>query len=615
MKSEKNLGHILLSLASYKDGNEVFRSSLNKKKLLIGRFENADICINDPTVSHYHALIIMDGQDGGTLKDLASENGIYVNDQKGEELYFSLGDSIRIGGVDFYIEETVGQNSLINNDQEIVRVHSDELNYQKELPPVSGFELIDGEYCDIVFDDKQFSPDKINHPLLNQVDLGPKNYIDVEEPKSIRENFILQSKQQAIEVSFLSSGNILSIYYLPLRNRKYDASGLKKKSRNCLLLDGMLTDKKIPFIDIKNGEVKVHNLAPYFVDDLGSQEHHEWISLINDDILTYTFGTLQLFIRITDNPAKHRKLPFFTADKEIIKPLLYAFVPVVLLATLLLFIDTTPPPEAPKPVAVIYRKAVEANQFANDKSKEIADQIDTQSGIKEKNQAEKPPQFSASSSSSTKKSDPTPKQAVANEANKPAKVKPYQFKSDKLANLFANKAGAPNLQANESTSEIAKTSLAASAGDVSTKNIKSIGTLGSDSYGSESQSYGAQGLSSKKGVNTAYVAPKTVILGSMDPELLRKILREYLPQFKHCYQQELDLHSDDIKGVVNLDFRIGADGRVTTSKVEGSKAKFSSQGEECMRNVLSRIAFPRPKGGGVVDVRQPLNFFSERTKM
>ncbi len=118
----------------------------------------------------------------------------------------------------------------------------------------------------------------------------------------------------------------------------------------------------------------------------------------------------------------------------------------------------------------------------------------------------------------------------------------------------------------------------------------------------------------KKGFANSYIEPKTVILGSMDPELLRKILQEYIPQFQHCYQQELARKSD-VKGVIDLNFTIGADGRVAVSDIRAKDARFSGKGIGCMDNVLRIIAFPSPKGGGKVDVRQPLNFFAETEKI
>ena len=138
---------------------------------------------------------------------------------------------------------------------------------------------------------------------------------------------------------------------------------------------------------------------------------------------------------------------------------------------------------------------------------------------------------------------------------------------------------------------------------------------GSDKKGSGSGSYGSRGLASKSGFDSSYLEPKTVVLGSMDPELLRKILREYIPQFRHCYQQELIGHSDKIKGVIDLNFTISAVGKVSKYDIKVKDARFSKKGVGCMGQVLSLIDFPKPKGGGVVDVRQPLNFFAETEKI
>ena len=138
---------------------------------------------------------------------------------------------------------------------------------------------------------------------------------------------------------------------------------------------------------------------------------------------------------------------------------------------------------------------------------------------------------------------------------------------------------------------------------------------GSDKKGNGSGSYGSRGLASKSGFDTAYLEPSKIIKGSMDPELLRRILREYIPQFRHCYQQELATHSEKIKGVVDLNFTINASGKVSRHNIQVKDAKFSSDGVNCMGKVLSVIDFPKPKGGGVVDVTQPLNFAAETSNI
>jgi hypothetical protein len=139
--------------------------------------------------------------------------------------------------------------------------------------------------------------------------------------------------------------------------------------------------------------------------------------------------------------------------------------------------------------------------------------------------------------------------------------------------------------------------------------------LGKDTVGNYDRSTTTKGLANKKGFDTAFVEADTVILGSIDPEVLRRILQEYLPQFKFCYQQELQEHSEKIKGIVDLNFRIEGDGKVSIVNIKSTQTKFSSKGIGCMGNILHMINFPKPKGGGLVDVRQPLNFSSESTKM
>lgn len=141
------------------------------------------------------------------------------------------------------------------------------------------------------------------------------------------------------------------------------------------------------------------------------------------------------------------------------------------------------------------------------------------------------------------------------------------------------------------------------------------GLGGKDAFGNYDRSTTTKGLANKKGIDTAFVQPDTVVMGSIDPEVLRKILGEYLGQFKFCYQQELQEQSEKIKGIVDLNFRIEGDGKVSKVSIKSAQTRFSERGIGCMSNILKMIEFPKPKGGGLVDVRQPLNFYSESTKI
>ena len=104
--------------------------------------------------------------------------------------------------------------------------------------------------------------------------------------------------------------------------------------------------------------------------------------------------------------------------------------------------------------------------------------------------------------------------------------------------------------------------------------------LGDNFKGKYDRSVGSKGLSKKRKIMTAYeVSVPKVVMGSMDPELLRRLLREHMPQFRHCYQQEL-LGNDRAEGKVDLRFRIIGKGRIKNVAVSGRQFKFSLSGKE-----------------------------------
>lgn len=67
---------------------------------MIGRSINADIQVNDESVSRDHAFIIRD-KSGYRITDNESKNGCYVNDNKVDDNYLQDGDLLRIGNTIF----------------------------------------------------------------------------------------------------------------------------------------------------------------------------------------------------------------------------------------------------------------------------------------------------------------------------------------------------------------------------------------------------------------------------------------------------------------------------------------------------------------------------------
>lgn len=150
------------------------------------------------------------------------------------------------------------------------------------------------------------------------------------------------------------------------------------------------------------------------------------------------------------------------------------------------------------------------------------------------------------------------------------------------------------------------------SGNVATANMATNqGSLVGAASGVLGDSKGAEGLSAKRAIYTAGIPGETVVLGSMDPDTIRRILLEHLPQFRYCYQRELERTGAEASGAIKLNFTIGASGHVSQAGVDGS-SDLPTDVKKCVVGVLRGITFPEPLGGGTVEVKQPMNFYPKK---
>lgn len=625
MLVKKKLEAKLLKLTQFQSGEIVSEQLLDKKKILVGSSPTCDLVIEHPSVSHYHAMLSLD-ENGGKIIDLESSNGIYVNGERVNSCFFCEGDIIKFGPVEFHVHEqfvNIEKNEDLFEDQDKTVKKIDEITIiekPQELPPKEGLVVIDGEYCDIIFDESQYSP--VSDIPAHQ--FSAKEYVEFDENEEQIEIF-RHDDNKAIEVSILSMGTIISVDYFKIKNGTYFASSDISNNKT-LQVYNLEADDIIPFIKVNNGEVVVSPLPEFKYRNISKNKNLEGpTSLSGDDVLSLDFKTVQVMIKVVDAPPSIRLAPFFGRDINFQKQTAKIFSAVMGIMLLLLLVDINLEEPKKKKIAVIYRKAVESNIKNMKKSAEDVNKKNVDKGIKKKQQDNEKPKFAKKMEKQTKQNLQEVKQpkkmaeskSQPTKAVKKPKMKAYQFKSSKsFSSLFSTKSNLAKADIQNTKTNSAKGFETAKTQN--TKGLKStqsvnMGSLGQDFKGKYNSSSGAYGLASKSGIDTSYVDTKTVVLGSMDPELLRKILREYLPQFRHCYQQELQ-QNDKLKGIVDLDFRIGKSGSVSKVNIKVKNAKFSKKGVGCMAGVLKLIPFPKPKGGGVVDVRQPLSFFSETEK-
>lgn len=634
----------LLRILSYRAGEVAIDFTPAQKKIMVGRSSACDLQIDHPSVSHYHAFLIVEN-GGFTVIDLASENGVSIGGKLIERSFAAAGDVIKLGAIELHLEEIVetkkSELQLIDHDQETLKLSERDLGVLlPELPPHPGLVVIDGEYCDIIFDEKDFTPKPVATVFESARELDFQSYIDVEENAQTLP-ILRNSDADAVEVVVLSNGVVLSVDYFSKKSKSKILLSSKRHQKNTVLVPSLDLDEDIEFIRLSNQEVKVHKIPDCFAsktklsDKTGKNAQtnlfasSDAILLPADERLVFTSQTIQVIIRTTKAPPSLRPAPFFGRDREFQKQTSQIFGAIMGLCLLLLFVDVTVNPPEEKKIAVIYRKAVKAPEVSNEKSTSDVSKVDEDMGVKQEKQPEKEVKMAQKmeQKAPTKQTQaktpaqaaPAPAAAAVKVPEKP-KMKAYEFKAKtSLSSLMGSTEALKNNNARADSRNLAAATGFSASSTNSASALKAdassnVGSLGSDVSGNFDTSSGARGLSNKAGIDTTYMDPKTVVLGSMDPELLRKILREYLPQFRHCYQQELE-RSENAKGVVDLQFRINQNGSVSNVDIASKAAKFSKAGSNCMANVLKVIPFPKPKGGGLVDVKQPLNFFSEQNKI
>lgn len=583
-------------------------SDLSKSKILVGRAPNCDLIINHDSVSHYHAMIFQDNEGNLTLVDLESNNGSFINGDKIQgKTFISENDNLCFGKVHATLIDTLEHSELDDVESHTAKEEVQEKIYVPEK--VSENEvLIDNEYCDIIFNENDFSPLQTS-PIQN-INFNQDDYISTEDIEESYE-IVEQKTGRCVQVTTLLSGNILDQYYLPLKDMEYSASGDNKKGH--LLID-VLNGQTHSFLKVNGDRVQVQTFEGFTINQVELNTND------NSTVIVLTKGTFQIMVEMSEVPDHLINIPRFVREQSFFKETSKIVAGIMLPMLLLLFVDLSEEKKKPlKTLSIIYKKPTKSNIDGKKMASKNPNNEKKNNGHKSTKQPEK--KIAHKKSGQKSKQAPAKKVAKAspkktNKAKKSkAPVKAYQFKMASNINSMFNSGKTVKVAQNRAPASLNANS--AVTGDLNTKVTGTasakVGNMGSDLAGAQA-SFGAQGLSSKKGIDSSYIQTKTVVLGSMDPELLRKILQRYLPQFRHCYQQELSYNSEDIKGIVDLNFEISGSGKVGSIDIKAKDNRFSKKGIDCMSNVLSIIDFPKPKGGGRVAVRQPLNFFSEQEK-
>jgi TonB family protein len=138
-----------------------------------------------------------------------------------------------------------------------------------------------------------------------------------------------------------------------------------------------------------------------------------------------------------------------------------------------------------------------------------------------------------------------------------------------------------------------------------TIGLGNLGTIGKGGGGGNGSGYGrgAGGLGGRRAKAPDVIPGTANVRGSLDKEIIRRIIRRHINEVKYCYEQELTKKAS-LGGRIMVQFTIAASGQVIASVLQNSTMG-NAKVENCTVQAVRRWEFPKPLGGGIVIVSYP----------
>lgn len=140
-------------------------------------------------------------------------------------------------------------------------------------------------------------------------------------------------------------------------------------------------------------------------------------------------------------------------------------------------------------------------------------------------------------------------------------------------------------------------------------NTIGIGGIGTRGRGGGITGYGTGvgNLDPKKKADVGISDSDSTVMGSLDKELIRRVIRANIGQIRYCYESELQ-SKPNLAGKVAVRFIINPSGDVSQAQVAEGSTLNEPRLSECIRIRVRSWKFPSPKGGGNVVVTYPFLF-------
>ena len=102
---------------------------------------------------------------------------------------------------------------------------------------------------------------------------------------------------------------------------------------------------------------------------------------------------------------------------------------------------------------------------------------------------------------------------------------------------------------------------------------------------------------------------KANVQGSLDKDIIRRIIRAHINEVRHCYNTGL-VKNPALNGRISINFTIDPAGKVPNAVVQESTLADAGVGT-CIARSVRRWKFPKPPGGGIVRVTYPFSLAAD----
>jgi hypothetical protein len=150
---------------------------------------------------------------------------------------------------------------------------------------------------------------------------------------------------------------------------------------------------------------------------------------------------------------------------------------------------------------------------------------------------------------------------------------------------------------------VARGSVGVGERGTSTVGIGRTGTVIGD------RNYGAAECplcAAKEDREVTIAAKDPVVVGALDKDIIRRIVKEHEAHVRYCYEKSLQTRPG-LEGKVTVRWVIAANGHVQVASADESTLH-DVDAERCLTQKVRTWVFPAPRGGGVVVVNYPFVF-------